>query len=215
VLLRRVLAHWTTPTFGASFLVTVATEGLAVVLAVLAKVEGVSWPAEVAFVAMLVGIALYFVVLAGFDARQVGIGHGDHWVLGGAAAIAALAAARIEIAGVHQGPAGTIAWVAWAWAMACLVLLVAGELTRPRPRYDVRRWATAFPVGMSAAASFGLAAAEDVAFRRWFADVWVWVGVAVWIAVAYGAERRITSSVRGGPPNSQEEAPCHASTSTG
>ncbi|MFG3018213.1 hypothetical protein ACGFZQ_06605 [Streptomyces sp. NPDC048254] len=66
-------------------------------------------------------------------------------------------------------------------------------------RYDVRRWATAFPMGMtaaamlsatamlSAAAVLSVAAAVGVPWLKWPGRVLVWVAVAAWPAVAAGA----------------------------
>lgn len=62
----------------------------------------------------------------------------------------------------------------------------------PRLAYDVRRWATVFPVGMYAAMSFTI---EQVSGDRWigdFARTWTWVAVGVWAAVASGAVRRLS-----------------------
>jgi tellurite resistance protein TehA-like permease len=46
--------------------------------------------------------------------------------------------------------------VIWCLAMAWLSSLVSCEILRPRLRYDVRRWATVFPLGMYAACSFAV-----------------------------------------------------------
>ena len=59
----------------------------------------------------------------------------------------------------------------------------SGELRRPRRGYDLRRWATVFPVGMYAVCSFLVAEADDIGPIGTFARVWVWVALAVWMAV--------------------------------
>jgi hypothetical protein len=41
--------------------------------------------------------------------------------------------------------------------MLWLPVLLLDEALHPRPRYDVRRWSTVFPVGMYAACSFAVA----------------------------------------------------------
>jgi hypothetical protein len=41
------------------------------------------------------GLCFYVIVIARFDPRQLGVGHGDHWITGGALAISTLAAGRI------------------------------------------------------------------------------------------------------------------------
>jgi tellurite resistance protein TehA-like permease len=179
---RRVAGIW--------FLVAVAPQALAVSLALLAVVDHVAWPADLAGVLVVATVALYGLVLVRFDMRELARGGGDQWVLGGAAAITALAAGGVRRAGVVPDAAAVIAWGAWGWAVVCLVALVATEVLWPRPRYDVRRWATAFPVGMYAAAGFALAAIAHAGVLTAFAQVWVWVGVVVWLAVASGALRR-------------------------
>ncbi|MGH2966372.1 MAG: hypothetical protein ACRDMH_13480 [Solirubrobacterales bacterium] len=63
--------------------------------------------------------------------------------------------------------------------MLWLPVPVLAEALYPRPRYDVRRWSTVFPVGMYAACSFVVGAAASAPAITSFARVWVWVAVAV------------------------------------
>jgi hypothetical protein len=168
------------PAAGSSFLPVVATQGLASAIATLANGRSPVWAADLAYGLVLLGVVLYAIVLARFDVRKIWVGRGDHWILGGAAAITALAAARLST---------PVAWGAWGWAMLCLVPLLISEALRPRLGYDARRWATAFPVGMYAAAGSALADAARAPLPRRFAELWVWVGVAVWLLVALGAVR--------------------------
>ena len=49
-----------------------------------------------------------------------------------------------------------VALVLWSLAMLWLGPLIAAEALRPRLSYDVRRWATVFPLGMYAASTFAL-----------------------------------------------------------
>ena len=101
VLVPCVLARWRTPTVGLSFLLVVATESVAVLAARVGLVHE-------ALVPLALGLAFYAFVLARFDLRQVLEGGGDHWIAGGALAIAALACARC---GLH-----TLALAVWAAA---------------------------------------------------------------------------------------------------
>lgn len=183
-LVARVLAHWRRPTDGGSFLLVVATESLAVLLAVL----GGEVAAVAALVLAVAGLAAYAWVLRDFDSGQVGRGAGDHWVAGGALAIAALAGAEIARSGaLASAGIADASVVVFALALAWLPLLVAGELLRPRPGFDVRRWATAFPLGMYAAAGYAVGAVDNSTWPRTFAAVWVWVAAAVWVLVAAAA----------------------------
>lgn len=166
-----VLAHWRTPTVGRSFLLVVATESVAVLAARVGLVHE-------ALVPLTLGLAFYVFVVARFDVRQVVEGSGDHWITGGALAIAALACARC---GLH-----TLALVVWVAAAAWLPVLVIAEVARPRLEFDAQRWSTVFPLGMYAVCSF--ATGGDLTA---FARAWVWVAVAGWAAAAAGTLRRL------------------------
>ncbi|MEU2305426.1 hypothetical protein [Streptomyces misionensis] len=62
----------------------------------------------------------------------------------------------------------------------------AAEAVRPRLSYDEHRWATAFRLGMTAAA-LSVATAVGVPWLRGSGRVPEWVAVAVWLLVAAGA----------------------------
>jgi tellurite resistance protein TehA-like permease len=193
ILLWPVLAHWTTPTVGVSLLLTVSTESLAVLAATLAVRQHAAWLLYAALAPFLLGLAFYVFVIARFDLRQLLVGHGDHWITGGALAISTLAAGRITL-GTHSldalsGVAGalkTTSIVLWALTIAWLPVLVVTEAMRPRLGYHARRWSTVFPVGMYAACSFLVGAAAQAPGIADFARVWVWVGLAVWAVVFIG-----------------------------
>jgi tellurite resistance protein TehA-like permease len=78
--------------------------------------------------------------------------------------------------------------------MAWLPVLVAAEVIRPRLGYDVRRWATVFPLGMYAACSFVVATAVHDGGLRRFAQAWTWVAAAGWLAVLIAAVVRTPST---------------------
>jgi hypothetical protein len=207
VLLGPVLSHWVTPTIGVSLLLTVSTESLAVLAATLAAAEHTSWLLDAALAPFLLGLCFYVFVISRFDFRQLVIGHGDHWITGGALAISTLAIGRITLGAksVHTltGASGTlevIALVLWGVTMAWLPALLITEALRPRPGYDVRRWSTVFPVGMYAACSFVVGAAAAAPGITDFARVWVWVGVAVWLATFAGMTVRGLQLARGEQP---------------
>ena len=117
------------------------------------------------------GLAAYPFVARRFDLREVASGHGDQWVAGGALAITALACA--EVGGAATGALHTTldhaALVVWVTAIAWLPVLVAGELRGPRRGFDLRRWATVFPVGMYAVCSFLVARVDGVGSIATFA----------------------------------------------
>ena len=177
---------------GTSFLVVVATESIAVLAALVSQVEDERWLATFAVAPLVLGLAVYPLVARRFDLREVAFGHGDQWVAGGALAIAALACAQVGGAatGVLHTWLDHASFVVWALAIGWLPVLVAGELRGPRRGFDLRRWATVFPVGMYAVCSFLVARNEGVASIETFARIWVWVAVAVWVLAFAGAARR-------------------------
>lgn len=196
VLLLIVLRHWKRRMPGGVFLVCVATQGLSVLCATLAAAVGPEWLAHAGLVLFWLGIVLYGVAFTHFDVREVVRASGDHWVAGGALAISALAGAKL-IAAHHVNPylwndddsrvlrVTTVALLVLALASYCV--LAVAELGWPRLRYDVRRWATVFPMGMTAVATLSVATAVGDFWLKGPGQVLLWISVAVWLAVAAGA----------------------------
>jgi tellurite resistance protein TehA-like permease len=190
-LLVPVFAGRSSPTVGATFLLVVAPESLAVLASALAVHEHADWLLYGALGLAAVGLALYAFVLARFDFRQLLVGRGDHWITGGALAITTLAAGQIglDARSLHALTGGALkdaTLVLWALTIAWLPVLLASEALRPRPGYDLQRWATVFPVGMYAACSFAAGRLAHAGAITDFARVWVWVALALWLVV-FGA----------------------------
>lgn len=197
-----VLRNWRTPTVGASFILTVGTESLALLAAALALVYRAEWLLAASLLPFLLGLGFYPWVLRRFDFRQLASGGGDHWVTGGALAISTVAAGRIALAYESLEPSGGalgalkgISLGLWVAALVWLPVLLAAELRWPRRRYGVRRWSTVFPVGMYAACSFVVGSIVPAPAITHFADVWVWVAVAVWAVVATGLVRAVVRTL--------------------
>ena len=193
LLLGPVLGHWRTPTVGASLILTVSTESLAVLAATIALVERTDWLLVAALAPFVLGLCFYLFVIARFDLHQLAVGRGDHWITGGALAISTLAAGKLlagaKALAILGGGGGVLKEVAlglWMLTMLWLPVLLVAEVVRPRLEYDVRRWSTVFPFGMYAACSFAVGAAAHVSAITSFARVWVWIALAVW-AVVLGA----------------------------
>lgn len=189
-LLLSVLRHWGRRAPGAVFLVCVATEGLAVLAATLALAGHEDWLAWAALAACVLGVLLYGEALVRFDFRQITAGAGDHWIAAGALAISALAASKLTASTVWTGGAhsalraGTV--VLLVLDLAWYLVLATAEIVRPRLRYDLRRWSTVFPLGMTAVAALST---SDVAALRWphgLGSVLLWIAVAVWLLTAAG-----------------------------
>ncbi|WP_409470157.1 tellurite resistance/C4-dicarboxylate transporter family protein [Streptomyces sp. HC307] len=194
---------------GAVFLGTVATQGLAVLGATLAKAESAAWLAHAALVLFWLGLVLYGLALARFDLRQVIEGPGDQWVAGGAAAISALAGAKLIAAdgpGLYlwnddnSGVLRTVTVALLTLGLGWYAVLLVGEVVRPRLRYDVRRWSTVFSMGMTAVAALAVAAAVDVSWLEWPGEVLLWITMAAWLAVAVGAVAAAREAVRPAAP---------------
>jgi tellurite resistance protein TehA-like permease len=141
---------------------------------------------------------LYAVVVARFDWRQLAVGAGDHWVLAGALAITSLAAAEVVPALDRLRPFRSLLpalrvldLAAWALATLGYAVLVGCELRWPRWRYDIRRWATVFPMGMTAAAAYAVARAESLPGLTVLGHVLLWPALAAWALTAAGAARRM------------------------
>ena len=209
LLLVQVARHWRRHMPGAVFLCCVATQGLAVLGATLAEVEATAWLAHAALALFWLGLVLYGCVLALFDLRQVTEGLGDQWVAGGALAISALAGARL----ISADSARLYLWddddrgVLRAVTIALLVLdlawyavLLVAEAVRPRRGYDVRRWATVFPLGMTATAVLSVAAVLDAPWLKRPGEVLLWIAVAAWLAVAAGAVAAARAGIRSTAP---------------
>lgn len=199
LLLVAVVRSWGSELPGAVFLVCVATEGLAVGAATLAVPVRLPWLCRAGLLLFLVGLALYAMALARFDLREVRVGAGDHWVAGGALSISALAAAKLTAAadpdgllrwapGLH-GTLRTVALVLLAASLLWFVALVYAEARWPRTRYDVRRWATVFPLGMTAVASLVVADAAALTVLADLGHALLWAAVALWLLTAAGAAR--------------------------
>lgn len=196
LLLMPVLRHWKTPTLGMSFVLCVATEGLAVLGATLAITYRAGWLVSAAVPVLVLGLAFYVFTAARFDLRELFTGQGDHWVAGGALAISSLAAGKItEAAGAlgqfseqHQILTDSTL-VLWCLAMVWLFPLVTGEVLRPRLSYDVGRWATVFPLGMYAACSFATGQVTGITGIADFGHVWTWVAFTVSLLALAGLFR--------------------------
>ncbi|MFR9794424.1 hypothetical protein ACL02U_00695 [Streptomyces sp. MS06] len=201
-LLAAAAPGWRRGVPGSVFLGCVATQGLAVLGATLARAEGAPWLGYVSLAVFWAGLALYCLALLCFDPREVARGAGDQWIAGGALAFSALAGSGLLAADdalslwndddrgvLHRVTVGLLV-LGLCWYA---VLLVA-EVARPRLRYDVRRWSTVFPMGMTAAAVLSVAGVVGVPGLRDPGRALLWVAVAAWCVVAAGALGAVRSA---------------------
>ncbi|WP_067814741.1 tellurite resistance/C4-dicarboxylate transporter family protein [Nocardia inohanensis] len=185
VLLFAVMRRWTRSMPGSEFLVCVATQGSAVLAATLAAETGTAWLVWVALGGFCSGVMLYLVALTHFDLQQIWRGAGDQWVCTGALAISALAAAKILAAHRLSGSMHTgllvILWALLACNWALYIVLALAEIARPRPDYDIRRWATVFPLGMTAVATLTAGTVTGVGALGTAGRVLLVIAIAVWL----------------------------------
>ncbi|QWB23562.1 MULTISPECIES: hypothetical protein [Streptomyces] len=178
---------------GTVFARCMATQGLAVLGATLAAAESEAWLAHAALVLFWLGLVLYVFALVRFDVRQVAEGTGDHWLAGGALALSALAGAllisadsvRLYLWNVDDRDVLRNMTVALlVLALVCYAVLLAAEFLWPRPRDDVRRWATVFTWATTGTAALGVAVALDVSWLDGFGEALLWIAIAAWLVAA-------------------------------
>ena len=75
--------------------------------------------------------------------------------------------------------------------MAWLPVLVVSEVIRRRLGYDIRRWATVFPLGMYAACSITVGQVARVSGITGFGRVWAWVALAATLLALAGLFLRV------------------------
>ncbi|MFG2719075.1 hypothetical protein ACGFW5_12415 [Streptomyces sp. NPDC048416] len=192
-LLMAVVRHWHRRMPGAAFLVCVATQGLAVLAATLSLAGAGDWLGRAALAALVLGLFLYGEALVRFDFREVSTGAGDQWIGGGAPAISALAAAKLTGSPLWTGAAHTALrttmLVLLAVNLGACAVLLAAEVRSPRPRYDIRRWSTVFPLGMTAVAALSASAVTGNAWLHTLGVVVLWAALAAWLLVLAGFAR--------------------------
>ncbi|MFI8825579.1 tellurite resistance/C4-dicarboxylate transporter family protein [Streptomyces sp. NPDC053431] len=192
-LLPSVLRHLGHRMPGGAFLICVATQGLALLAGTLAPRYG-RWLAWAGLVLFVLGLVLYADALTRFDFRQVLTGAGDQWVAGGALAISALGGVKLLASGVWTGDAlRTVALVLLGLSLLWYAVLLAGEVARPRGGYDVRRWATVFPLGMTAVGCLSVATAAGIGRLDPLGRLLLAIAAAAWLLTAFGLVRQASS----------------------
>lgn len=170
-------------------LATVATEGMAILLAHLSRT--LHWLA----VALWALGGVLYVVVAALLARR--LRHSrirpheftpDWWIVMGAPAIFALAAATLDRGG-SSSVIGVFGLVGWVTASAGIPVLAAAELWRARtlpPRFTPQRWTMVFPLGMYSACGQLAGRVLGLPWMHAIGRDWLAVALTAWIAVAAG-----------------------------
>ena len=176
---------------GSWMLWVVATQALAIVFTTLgAGIVGIAlWGA---------GVVLYLLIAGLLTARLLGRRGSEAavsptaWVVMGAAAISALAAARLalmpELSAQRPFLSG-MSLLLWGFGTWCIpFLLIAAvwkRVVKRQPlRYETPLWAVVFPLGMFTVATQTLARATESHLLNTIGQVALWVSGLAWLVVA-------------------------------
>ncbi|WP_051945852.1 tellurite resistance/C4-dicarboxylate transporter family protein [Streptacidiphilus rugosus] len=199
-LLAAVLRHWQHHLPGVAFLVCVATQGLAVLSGTLALAHRGDWLVRPCLATFVLGLALYVAALTRFDLRQVDSGSGDQWIAAGALAISALAGSKLTSwphwTGAPHATLRVVTLVLLALNLAWYVVLLVAEIRHPRLHYNIRRWATVFPLGMTAVATLSTSTAAGVSWLHPLGQVLLWIACAAWLVTAALLAATMTGRVK-------------------
>lgn len=196
ILLVRVATRLRRRMPGAVFLICVATQGLAVLAGQLALADDGTWLAWTALALYILGLVLYAVAFTRFDLSQVLTGAGDQWIVGGALAISAVAGSKLLASPVwtttEHSALRTLTLAVLGCALVWYAALAVAEVARPRPHYDIRRWATVFPLGMTAAACLLVSTTAHVPWLDPVGRVQLWIATVAWTLATIGLARSST-----------------------
>jgi tellurite resistance protein TehA-like permease len=189
---------------GAWLLPSVATQGLAVTTADVARHTGFSVLLSIAVAAWLIAVLIYLAVCALIGWRALSLPFRpdqvtpDSWILMGALAIAALAGSHIlaaaralDASGTLVGSAHSATWWVWVAASVWIPVLLYAQVWRVDHltgslHYHRVWWAAVFPIGMYSAASSSIAAVLGVRSLVTVSLVFFWVAFTLWVVVTVG-----------------------------
>jgi len=189
---------------GTWFLLTVSTESIAVLAALLLVRDGGDLLAFAALAAFTLGITLYVIVMTMVFLRWTFMelhpaeAAPPAWIAAGAVAITVLAGSNLLLAAPSSPRIDRVASfiegvvvLAWATATFWFPLMVAigvwRHLVRRLPlRYHPSYWALVFPLGMYSAATFKMRAAIHLDALEWIPKVAFAAALIAWLAAAFG-----------------------------
>lgn len=214
VITRHVKASFSHTIHGSWLVVVVATQALAVVVALLARDGTLVVREELLFVGIclyLIGCAWYLVLITFITYRMVLLRFNPaeftppYWINMGAVAISTLAGSLMIMNAPPVGPLHDLLpfikgftlfyWASGTWWIPLLILLEAWRHLYGRIpfRYEVDAWNVVFPIGMYTACTAALARATGAHYLYVISDGGVYVSLAVWAVVAFGLLRRIVA----------------------
>lgn len=214
---RRVKASFSDTINGSWLVVVVATQALAVVMALLARDGTLLVRERLLFGAInlyLIGCAWYLVIITLITYRMVLLPLNarqftpPYWINMGALAISALAGSLMILNAPPSGPLHDLlpfirgfSLFYWASATFWIPLLVLLELWRHvfssvPVNYEVDDWDIVFPLGMYTVCTTALAHATGARYLMAISDVGVYVSLLVWALVAIGLGYRLLHARR-------------------
>ncbi len=211
------------PTIGAGingtwFLLTVSTESVCVLGALLVGRSDSELLAFICLATFSLGLVLYFVVMTMVFQRwtfhQLDPLEADPpaWIAAGAMAITVLAGSNLLLAADVSAPIDRVApfvegmvILSWATATFWFPLMIAlgvwRHLVRRTPiRYHPSFWALVFPIGMYGAATFRMRAALPLAALSWLPKIVLIAALLAWAATSAGLIHQGAGALRSRSP---------------
>jgi tellurite resistance protein TehA-like permease len=197
---------------GTWFLLTVSTESVAVVGALLLARGGGDLLAFVCLAAFTLGLVLYVIVMTmvflrwTFHTLDPTEADPPAWIAAGAVAITVLAGSNLLLAAERSEQVSRVApfvegsvVLAWATATFWFPLMIAigvwRHLVRRLPiRYHPSYWALVFPLGMYSAATFRMRAAIGLESLEWLPQLALAAALVAWAAAFFGLVHGLASS---------------------
>jgi tellurite resistance protein TehA-like permease len=201
---------------GTWFLLTVSTESIAVLGALLLPQLGGEALAFTCLAFFCLGILLYVIVMTMIFARwtfyRLSLADEDPpiWIAAGAVAITALAGSNLLLArGADpllepMAPAiALFAVLAWAtstfWFPLMIAIGVWKHIVNRFPlRYHPSYWSLVFPLGMYAVATFKMRLAIELGMLAWLPVVTLAIALVAWAATFFGLLHHVTRATTAG-----------------
>lgn len=199
---------------GTWFLLTVSTESIAVLGALLLARTGSDTLAFICLAALTLGVVLYLIVMTmvflrwTFQPLEPNEADPPAWIAAGAVAITVLAGSNLllardasdrlrRLAPLLEG----IVVLAWATATFWFPLMVAigiwRHLVRRMPlRYHPSYWAMVFPLGMYGVATYRMRAAIELHTFHWLPQLVFVIALLAWIVTSAGLAHHAAQTIR-------------------
>lgn len=185
---------------GAWLLSSVATSGLAAIVAIVAR-QTSPWLSGVVVALWLLAIAIYWAVTALILWHVASRLRGgaevppDSWILMGALAALTLAGTHVRVALPNgawaESAANDLTLLCWIAATVWIPILLYAEAWQVNHHQGALRfrgawWSAVFPLGMYSAATAALASIHNAHWMTTVSLVFFWDALAVWLVVGLG-----------------------------